>query len=428
MSDHPRRGRTLAGIGITLQAARVGRGLTIEQAAADTRISARFLEALEGERFHELPAPVYVRGFLRSYANYLRIDAQPLLDGLRLGDTLIPGPDGFVSGPRQAPQRGSQSVRGGDPFRRPPLPAPPPRTLEPVLDHQEEQPDDRPVVGSRREGPPLILSEPAVGRLREPSSPPPRLPDPEPEPEFEAYQDENVFEPDEAAFHSPRVAGVLLERPDADREATGPTRVLVLIGGAVLVLLFALGAAALLTRGGGSNDSKAVSTTATAPATYSTVVAIGSPAGSPTPNASPSPSASPTASPSPTASVSPSPTTTATATSAPTQAVAAPTFAPTATPTPSPTPTTAPTPTPTLLVTPFVPTPTSVPLPLHPFGLTECVQNGDSCQSANGTIYVICAPNGWFVDVHEINGTFANTLNWPTLTFTRSSQIGSHPC
>ena len=54
---------------MTLRSARIQRGLSIEQVAQDTRISARFLEALEDEAFQELPAPVYVRGFLRSYGN-----------------------------------------------------------------------------------------------------------------------------------------------------------------------------------------------------------------------------------------------------------------------------------------------------------------------------------------------------------------------
>ncbi|MCO5200937.1 MAG: helix-turn-helix domain-containing protein, partial [Chloroflexi bacterium] len=96
----------MAGIGETLRLTREHRGLSIEQVAQDTRISVRFLEALEAEQFDELPAPVYVRGFLRSYANYLKIDAQPLLDSL-VGGERIPagGPDGFVRGPQAPSQR-----------------------------------------------------------------------------------------------------------------------------------------------------------------------------------------------------------------------------------------------------------------------------------------------------------------------------------
>ena len=90
----------VAGIGQTLRATRERRGITVEQVAQDTRISLRFIEALEDEQFDELPAPVYVRGFLRSYANYLKLDPQPLLDQLVGGDRLPAGsPDGFVRGP-----------------------------------------------------------------------------------------------------------------------------------------------------------------------------------------------------------------------------------------------------------------------------------------------------------------------------------------
>ena len=94
-------------IGAELRNARIQRGLTIEQVAQDTRISARFLRALEEDDFEALPAPVYVRGFLRSYANYLRIDSQPLLDELNAElESPSFGPDEFIGGPpsnRQGP-------------------------------------------------------------------------------------------------------------------------------------------------------------------------------------------------------------------------------------------------------------------------------------------------------------------------------------
>src|SRR6185503_1404785 len=77
----------VAGIGESLRSTRERRGLSIDQVALETRISPRFLEALEAEQFAELPAPVYVRGFLRSYANYLRIEPEPLLEQLVNGDS-----------------------------------------------------------------------------------------------------------------------------------------------------------------------------------------------------------------------------------------------------------------------------------------------------------------------------------------------------
>ena len=53
-------------IGGELTRAREGRGLTLEDAERDTRISQRYLQALEDERFDVIPAPVYARGFLSS--------------------------------------------------------------------------------------------------------------------------------------------------------------------------------------------------------------------------------------------------------------------------------------------------------------------------------------------------------------------------
>lgn len=68
---------TLGGI---LAEARQARGVTLEQAASATRIRLHILVALEEDREAELPAPVYVRGYLRTYAGYLEIDSEPLLE------------------------------------------------------------------------------------------------------------------------------------------------------------------------------------------------------------------------------------------------------------------------------------------------------------------------------------------------------------
>lgn len=66
--------RKLTGIGPELRDARLGRGYSIEDCQRATRISRRYLEALEEEEFSALPAPVFARGFLRSYAQFLGLD------------------------------------------------------------------------------------------------------------------------------------------------------------------------------------------------------------------------------------------------------------------------------------------------------------------------------------------------------------------
>lgn len=66
-------------LGKTFSQARVARGLTLEDCERDTRISKRYLDALEREDWKIFPAPVYSRAFLRTYAQYLGLDPQQLM-------------------------------------------------------------------------------------------------------------------------------------------------------------------------------------------------------------------------------------------------------------------------------------------------------------------------------------------------------------
>lgn len=67
-------------IGSSLREARLRRGLELAAVESATKIRARYLAALEEERFDLLPGPAYGKGFLRSYAEYLGFDAQPFVD------------------------------------------------------------------------------------------------------------------------------------------------------------------------------------------------------------------------------------------------------------------------------------------------------------------------------------------------------------
>jgi transcriptional regulator with XRE-family HTH domain len=66
-------------LGKTLSQARVARGLTLEDCERDTRISKRYLDALEREDWKIFPAPVYSRAFLRTYAQYLGLSPVELM-------------------------------------------------------------------------------------------------------------------------------------------------------------------------------------------------------------------------------------------------------------------------------------------------------------------------------------------------------------
>ena len=71
------------GIGETLRAARRQQGVSLADAAAETRVRESYLAALEEEDFAALGGDVYVKGFLRSYARFLRLDPEPLLASYR---------------------------------------------------------------------------------------------------------------------------------------------------------------------------------------------------------------------------------------------------------------------------------------------------------------------------------------------------------
>ena len=65
--------RTMPSVGPALRKVREGRGVTLEEAARDTRVRREFLEAIETEHFDHLLGDVHVRGCLRTYATYLRL-------------------------------------------------------------------------------------------------------------------------------------------------------------------------------------------------------------------------------------------------------------------------------------------------------------------------------------------------------------------
>lgn len=82
------------GIGEALREAREERGLSLDDAADQTRIRATHLAALEREEYERLGGDVYVRGFIRSYARAVGIDPEQLL-----ADHAIPASPGPVEKP-----------------------------------------------------------------------------------------------------------------------------------------------------------------------------------------------------------------------------------------------------------------------------------------------------------------------------------------
>lgn len=69
----------MARLGELLRAQRERKGITLEAAAADTRIRDKFIKALEEGDYQSLPGAVYTKGFLRNYAEYLDLDPDELV-------------------------------------------------------------------------------------------------------------------------------------------------------------------------------------------------------------------------------------------------------------------------------------------------------------------------------------------------------------
>jgi Helix-turn-helix domain len=67
-------------IGNSLREARVRQGLDFPEIEQATKIRGKYLRGLEDEQFAVLPGDTYVKGFLRSYADYLGLDGQLYVD------------------------------------------------------------------------------------------------------------------------------------------------------------------------------------------------------------------------------------------------------------------------------------------------------------------------------------------------------------
>ena len=66
-------------VGAEFQRARGERKLSLAEVSQQTKIQGWVLEALESDRLMERMSPVYVKGFVTTYATYLHLDPAPLL-------------------------------------------------------------------------------------------------------------------------------------------------------------------------------------------------------------------------------------------------------------------------------------------------------------------------------------------------------------
>ena len=67
-------------LGSLLKKSREERHIDLDKAASSTRIRRHYLEALENEQWDQLPPQVFVKGFLKSYADFLELDRDMVLN------------------------------------------------------------------------------------------------------------------------------------------------------------------------------------------------------------------------------------------------------------------------------------------------------------------------------------------------------------
>ena len=61
----------MGSLGTSLRELRIAKGVSLDDIARSTRVGRRYLEALESDTLGELPSPVFVKGFIRAYCEFL---------------------------------------------------------------------------------------------------------------------------------------------------------------------------------------------------------------------------------------------------------------------------------------------------------------------------------------------------------------------
>jgi hypothetical protein len=87
-------------IGNSLREARVRQGLDHPQVELATKIRAKYIRALEEEQFEVLPSGTYIKGFMRSYAEFLGLDGQLYVDEYNSRHVV----EGFDDTPQRRPR------------------------------------------------------------------------------------------------------------------------------------------------------------------------------------------------------------------------------------------------------------------------------------------------------------------------------------
>jgi cytoskeletal protein RodZ len=95
----------MPGLGERFRDAREARGLTVSDVAEQIRIRSVYLAAIEEENWQSIGAPVYARGFLRTYARFLGLDPEEAVSEFnqRSGARMPPGTPPLPSSRHELP-------------------------------------------------------------------------------------------------------------------------------------------------------------------------------------------------------------------------------------------------------------------------------------------------------------------------------------
>src|SRR4051812_8812650 len=103
-------------IGERLREARMRQKIDIAEVEAATKIRAKYLRALENEEFGLLPGTTFVKTFMRTYAEYLGLDAQLLIEEYRVDyEPRGEGEQPMVSRPSRRQERRRPRASRGPP-------------------------------------------------------------------------------------------------------------------------------------------------------------------------------------------------------------------------------------------------------------------------------------------------------------------------
>jgi len=176
-------------VGRYLQQERERKGLSLEAVSLVTRISPKNLEAIENDDFVSLPAPIFIRGFLKTYASFIGLEPYKVIALYETQTGIIGLPAAKGLQPEKRPPRRIWLLAipllivlmgGGlywllSPQKAPPVPSPPPPSPSPatVVETQKTPvpPSEAPPVKERTKAPEKMV-KPQPEKKPEPKPPP----------------------------------------------------------------------------------------------------------------------------------------------------------------------------------------------------------------------------------------------------------------